>query len=121
MVERDSTYRDRIMARFLVENGEDSPVRVLVSDRRIECKDRADASWVLHKGALQGQDVGPLEIGARSWGVFVSPIELRGSKQPSDCQMMVELSVDGSTGPRPVAKAEIPLTITGYVGGVGDE
>lgn len=121
MVERDSTYRDRVMARLLVENGEDSSVRVLVTDRRIECKGKADADWVLHKGALQGQDVGPLDISARSWGVFVSPIELRGSKQASDCQITVELSVDGPTGPKPVARAEVPLTITGYVAGVGDE
>ncbi len=121
MVEKDSTYRDRVVARLLVENGEDSTVRVLVTDRRIECKDKADASWVLHKGALQGQDVGPLDIGPRSWGVFASPVELRGSKQASDCRIMVELSVDGSTGPKPVAKAEVPLTITGYVAGIGDE
>lgn len=121
MVEKDSTYRDRVVARLLVENGEHSPVRVLVTDRRIECMSQADASWALHKGALQGQDVGPLEIGARSWGVFVSAIDLRGSKQASDCQLLVELSVDGSKGPKPVAKAEVPLTITGYVAGIGDE
>jgi hypothetical protein len=93
------------------------PTRLLITDRKISCPEENAARFVLHHGVPQGQDVGPFELDAGGWAVFVTAVETKETSDASRCNLMAEVSADTKDGIQPVAFSHTRLDPEGLVAG----
>ncbi len=117
MFERDEIHRDQLVARILLRNKEPHEVELLVTDRRVSCGDNA-LSWALHRGAVQGEDVGPVSIPAAGWAVLAMALRTAISGPlPDRCELAVELSADTGSEIQPLEWVRLRPEITGFLAG----
>jgi hypothetical protein len=116
MVEEHRIYDHRLVARLLVENRSARAIVLGLDRRSLDCDGAGRASWSSHHGVIQGQDVGPIQIPGRGWGVFVAAIDYWGTENPADCRMSADLQLDTSRGRTTLARVEFRLEPTGFLG-----
>lgn len=115
MVEWHRLYSGRIVARLAVKNKRDHGIVVQLDHRTLSCEGSGSASWAGHHGVVQGEDVGPLQIDANSWGVFVAAIDIWNTDDPAKCTASADLLVDTERGLRRIERLEFPLSPEGFL------
>lgn len=115
MVERHRLYPRRLVARVAVKNETEHGI-VLQLDRRVlSCAGTARASWAEHSGVVQGQDVGPLDVAGKHWGVFVASVDVWDVDDPARCTVSADLVVDTERGLQKYDRVEFSLSPHGFL------
>jgi hypothetical protein len=115
MVEEHRLYDGRLVARIAVENRQNHGVVVRLDRRILSCKQTGSASWAMHHGVVQGEDVGPMQVGAGGLGVFVAAIDTWDLSDYSRCRVSADIVLDSRSGLKRIHRIEFPLTPTGFL------
>ncbi len=118
MVEVDEVHKNRIVVRLLATNNGTHPLHLLVTERSLECAPPGRAAWALHHTVLQGEDVGPFPVLAKSWAVFTMSVDVSGERTADQCTAHFQVSADTNRGARPVGEIKSLMKPAGFYSGI---
>jgi hypothetical protein len=91
-IERDAELDGVHLLRLLVWNQEAHDLLLFATNRSLSCVGRSDVQWALHQSVIQGEDIGPINVKAGEWGVFVHALRSAPDKTITGCRVSVEIS-----------------------------